>query len=613
MNKKRLIYSAVATALAISACSTQIGTPPATEGNLSPNDTFSPRDSVKGAANIRKDKGAVALEHDRMEPARRDKVEFEGKGTPSLARDSAVAVGTSVSSPTMNSPTQRSQTSLDFIRPTSEHANRENYAHFDDNGIFLVAEQPVSTFSVDVDTGTYSNVRRMLNAGALPAADAIRVEELINYFDYAYPVPADRSVPFRVTSEVGANPWNSQTHLIHIGLKGYEIPKQERPPSNLVFLVDVSGSMNAPDKLDLLKTSLKMLTRTMGSEDRISIVVYAGASGVVLEPTPANQMTTIGSALDRLTAGGSTNGGAGIELAYSLAQQAYVPNGNNRIILATDGDFNVGTTHFEALKQLVTEKRKTDVSLTTLGFGTGNYNDHLMEQLADAGNGNYAYIDNLNEARKVLVDQSSSTLQTIAKDVKIQIEFNPNVVSEYRLVGYENRALAREDFNNDNVDAGDIGAGHTVTAIYEVALVNRDGARIDRLRYQDAPDRHSAEKNDEIAFVRLRYKAPDGDKSALIESAILLSGIRPHINQNSEQFVFAAAVAGFGQLLRGGKFTEKFGFDDVLELARHSKGKDPFGYRGEFVQLVSLAQSLSTTNEVAAKTPTPVMSRGSNG
>jgi Ca-activated chloride channel family protein len=481
---------------------------------------------------------------------------------------------------------------LNAIRAPSEELDRENYAHFDDNPLKRVIEQPVSTFSVDVDTGAYSNARRMLNAGGLPVRDSVRVEEFINYFAYDYPTPTNRSRPFNVVTELGPNPWNADTRLLHIGIKGYEVPKSQIPATNLVFLVDVSGSMRSADKLGLLKTSLTMLTKQLRSQDRISIVVYAGASGVVLEPVAGNRKGEIIAALESLSAGGSTNGGAGIRLAYAMAEQAFVEGGINRVLLATDGDFNVGTTNFEALKNLVEEKRKTGISLTTLGFGSGNYNDHLMEQLADAGNGNYAYIDTLNEARKVLVEQMSATLQTIAKDVKIQIEFNPNVVAEYRLIGYENRILAREDFNNDQIDAGEIGAGHTVTAVYEIALANSEGQRVDPLRYQSEQGVAKG-RNQELAFLRLRYKAPDGDKSKLIEQPVRKADIKRELTDTSANFRFAAAVAGFGQLLRGGNYMEQFGYDDVRTLANGARGGDPFGYRGEFVTMVNLAQSLS--------------------
>ena len=488
--------------------------------------------------------------------------------------------------------------SLDSIRAAREEVNRENYNHFDDNQIKLVAEVPVSTFSIDVDTGSYSNIRRMINAGNLPREDAVRVEELINYFAYDYPLPKDKSTPFSVTTEMGVTPWNPDTRLLHIGIKGYDIAKDDLPASNLVFLVDVSGSMNSPDKLGLLKSALKLLSKQMRDEDRISIVVYAGASGTVLEPVAGNQTAKISNALDALSAGGSTNGAAGIRSAYQLAEQEFIKGGINRVILATDGDFNVGTVNFEALKDLVEEKRKTGISLTTLGFGNGNYNDHLMEQLADAGNGNYSYIDTLNEAQKVLVDEMSSTLNTIAKDVKIQLEFNPAIVSEYRLIGYENRALNREDFNNDKVDAGEIGAGHTVTALYEVTLNNSKHKSVDALRYSSKTEsntKSNKQHTDELAYLRLRYKEPNANKSKLLEQVVRTSDIETRLTNSSDRYRFSASVAGFGQLLRGGKHTENFNYDDILKLARNARGKDMFGYRGEFISLVNLTQSLSST------------------
>jgi Ca-activated chloride channel family protein len=433
----------------------------------------------------------------------------------------------------------------------------------------------------------------MLNNGQLPVEDAVRVEELINYFSYDYPMPKNSNQPFAVTTEIGVSPWNPATHILHIGIKGYDVSRAALPASNLVFLVDVSGSMKSADKLGLLKSALKLLSRQMRDEDRISIVVYAGASGVVLEPVAGNESAKIGQALDALSAGGRTNGAAGIRTAYQLAEQSFIKNGINRVILATDGDFNVGTVNFEALKDLVEEKRKSGISLTTLGFGTGNYNDHLMEQLADAGNGNYAYIDTLNEAQKVLVDEMSSTLNTIAKDVKIQLEFNPAVVAEYRLIGYENRALKREDFNNDKVDAGEIGAGHTVTALYEISLVSSNGKYVDPLRYSQAIGNEMPHK-DELALLRLRYKHPASSTSKLIERPIQTADIESKLDKTSERFRFSASVAGFGQLLRGGKYTADYQYDDVLELARNARGNDAFGYRGEFISLVNLAKSLET-------------------
>ena len=485
------------------------------------------------------------------------------------------------------------------IRFPSEPLDRENYAHFDDNPVLRVAEKPVSTFSIDVDTGSYTNTRRILHEGRLPAKDVVRVEEFINYFNYDYPISENKTVPFNIVTEVGPTPWNSQTYLLHVGIKGYQVPQTSLPPSNLVFLVDVSGSMHAANKLPLLKKSLQLLTQKLRPQDKISLVVYAGASGVVLEPTPGSDKAKVLTALESLTAGGSTNGAAGIRLAYLKAQQGFISGGINRVILATDGDFNVGTVNFDALKNLVEEKRKTKIYLTTLGFGSGNYNDKLMEQLADVGNGNYAYIDTLMEAQKVLVNEMGSTLNTIAKDVKIQIEFNPAIVSEYRLIGYENRALRREDFNNDKVDAGEIGAGHTVTAIYEIALTGKGGHTMDPLRYKlsGQGDVKNSMQSKELAFLRLRYKKPDSDTSILLETPVLKSQMIAQLNQTSHRFQFAASVAGFGQLLRGGRFTQQYSYNDVVSMAVSAKGIDRYGYRSEFVRLVELANTLSGNSQ----------------
>ncbi|WP_395376433.1 von Willebrand factor type A domain-containing protein [Marinicella sp. W31] len=471
--------------------------------------------------------------------------------------------------------------------------DRENYANFEDNPVKRVQEQPVSTFSIDVDTGSYANVRRMLNQGQIPRKDAVRLEEMVNYFNYDYPLPEGREQPFATYTEIAPSPWNDQAHLMHIGIQGYKIAAENRPDANLVFLVDVSGSMSSPDKLGLLKSSLKLLAKNMRANDKISIAVYAGAAGTVLEPTSGDDKNKIISALDSLNAGGSTNGAAGIHLAYQLAEQNLVKDGINRIIIATDGDFNVGTTNFEALKELVERKRKGGVSLTTLGFGTGNYNDHLMEQLADVGNGNHAYIDSIREANKVLINEMNSTLFTIAKDVKIQVEFNPQTVAEYRLVGYENRALKNEDFNNDKIDAGEIGAGHTVTAIYEVILTDANKTWMEPLRYQNnnkIGTRRSSLAS-ELGEIRIRYKQPDSDKSTLTKWTVKKGDIID-FDETSENFRFSAAVAAFGQLLRGGEMIGEFVFEDVLDLSRNAKGADRFGYRGEFIQLVSLADSL---------------------
>jgi Ca-activated chloride channel family protein len=480
----------------------------------------------------------------------------------------------------------------------ADATNLEQYAAVEPNMIKQVAVEPISTFSIDVDTGSYSNVRRILMAGQLPPKEAVRVEELINYFDYDYPVPQSLKQPFTVSTEIAPTPWNQKTKLLHIGIKGYEVPQSQLPPVNLVFLIDVSGSMDSPDKLGLIKSSLKMLSQQMTERDSIAIVVYADNTEVLLEPTPVNgvnNLAKIHAAINGLNAGGSTNGGAGITLAYDMAQKGFIKNGINRVIVATDGDFNVGTVNFEALLKLVEEKRKSGISLTTLGVGSDNYNEKLMEQLADKGNGNYAYLDSLNEAQKVLVEQMSATLLTIASDVKIQIEFNPEQVSEYRLIGYENRALKREDFSNDKVDAGEIGAGHSVTALYEIALKGEGGERLEAMRYADKKVKPS-KKSDELAFLRLRYKpsASEETKSQLLETPLLKKHITPDLAKTSNNFRFAAAVAGFGQLLRGGQYTENLSYDDVKRLAQEARGEDKSGYRSGFLSLIDLAKSLSS-------------------
>ncbi len=600
MRKRKQVMLAVAVIATVTACTTDSITPVAP---VEPEQVTRSTEPAPPLLPERVDRPAETSKQVRTEQKREADTMSSGDADIALAEAVAPAAAGRLPQSQPATPGKRKEQhfanggsaaaiTLDAIRAPSEGLYRENYAHLDDNPLKRVTEHPVSTFSVDVDTGAYSNTRRMLNAGRLPVQDAVRVEEFINYFGYDYPAPTSRSRPFNIITELGPNPWNARTKLLQIGLKGYEVPKSQIPASNLVFLIDVSGSMRSDDKIGLLKTSLELLTRELREQDRISIVVYAGASGVVLEPVSGTEKGRIIAALNSLSAGGSTNGAAGIRLAYAMAEQAFVEGGINRVLLATDGDFNVGTTSFEALKDLIEEKRETGISLTTLGFGTGNYNDHLMEQLADAGNGNYAYIDTLNEARKVLVEQMSATLQTIAKDVKIQIEFNPQLVAEYRLVGYENRVLAREDFNNDKVDAGEIGAGHTVTAIYEVALAGSDGERVEPLRYQSRQSA-SVEQGDELAFLRLRYKAPDGETSKLIEQPVRKADLRRELGQTSADFRFAAAVAGFGQLLRGGKYMESFGYEDVRTLANSARAADPFGYRGEFVALVNLAQSVS--------------------
>lgn len=468
--------------------------------------------------------------------------------------------------------------------------DRENYLKSQQNPVKQTVTEPVSTFSIDVDTGSYSNTRRMLNMGQLPPSDAVREEAFINYFDYDYSAPETISTPFKVHTEVATAPWNEHRQLLKIGIKGFEIEKADLKAANLVFLLDVSGSMNAPNKLPLLKTSLTMLTKQLDENDSVAIVVYAGAAGVVLPATKGNDQQAISAALDKLAAGGSTNGEQGIELAYQIAQQNFKKEGINRVILATDGDFNVGMQSVDELKELVAAKRKTGVALTTLGFGQGNYNDGLMEQLANIGNGQHAYIDNINEARKVLVDELSSTMQIIAKDVKIQVEFNPQQVAEYRLIGYQNRMLASEDFNNDKVDAAELGAGHTVTALYEITLADSEHKQIDELRYQSEINEKQTARN-ELAFVKVRYKEPDAEQSKLLTQAISNDKIQP-LSQASFDFKFAAAVAGFAQLLKGAKYTGDWQYEDCAKLATANKGIDTFGYRSEFVQLVNNAAAL---------------------
>jgi Ca-activated chloride channel family protein len=394
---------------------------------------------------------------------------------------------------------------------------------------------------------------------------------------------------------MAVTPWNEHTRLVQVGLQGYLPDAEKRAPANLVFLVDVSGSMNTENKLPLLKKAFRLLVNKLNEQDKITMVVYAGSSGVVLETTRGDQKGSILAALDKLSAGGSTHGSAGINLAYAMAEQAFIKEGVNRVILATDGDFNVGTVSHDALIDLIEQKKSQGIALTTLGFGSGNYNDHLMEQLADHGDGNYAYIDSLNEARKVLVEQVSSTLETIARDVKIQIEWNPALVSEYRLIGYENRLLNREDFNNDKVDAGDIGAGHNVTALYEITLSNSEQSRIEPLRYRLKKSRQeSSLKPSELAFVKLRYKKPEGKKSRLIEQALYLQDIKSSPSEASDSLRFAASVAAFGELLRGGESLSGFTYSDVLKLARQAKGQDTHGYRAEFIQLVEMTDLLDS-------------------
>lgn len=479
-------------------------------------------------------------------------------------------------------------------QPMPGEIDRENYEDVDPNPIYLVAEDPVSTFSIDIDTASYANVRRFLNEGRLPPRDAVRIEELINYFDYDYALPRDRAQPFSTSITVAPSPWAQGRQLVHIGLQGYNIIPRERPPLNLVLLLDVSGSMNAPNKLPLLQQSFRMLIDQLNARDRVAIVVYAGAAGTVLEPTPGNEHGRILAALDSLRPGGSTAGAEGLRQAYALAEQNFNRNSVNRVIIGTDGDFNVGIADPEQLQDFVERKRETGIYLSVFGFGGGNYNDLLMQRLAQNGNGVAVYIDTLNEARRVLRDEMASNLFTIANDVKIQVEFNPARVAEYRLIGYETRMLRREDFNNDQVDAGEIGAGHSVTAIYEITPVGGP-TFTEPLRYQDA--RPAPTTANEIAFLRIRYKLPGEDTSRLIERPITNADLVADIARASESARWATAVAGYGQLLRGDPYlAQNYEWDDVIRLAQSARGSDEFGWRAEFIQLARAAESANALN-----------------
>ncbi|HEX2736163.1 MAG TPA: VWA domain-containing protein [Polyangiaceae bacterium] len=478
----------------------------------------------------------------------------------------------------------------------SNVASTEGYDHLAENSFLSVNDQPLSTFSIDVDTASYSNVRRMLNEKQNIPSGAVRIEELVNYFSYDYPNP-DSAVPFSVNAEVGAAPWNGRHQLVRIGLQGKRLPPQQLPARNLVFLIDVSGSMSDANKLPLLVKSLAALTDTLNAKDHVAMVVYAGASGLVLEPTAGNQKQVILDALQRLEAGGSTNGASGIELAYQVAQRNFRSDGVNRVILATDGDFNVGPSSESELVRIIEDKRKGGVYLTVLGFGMGNYKDSNLEQLADHGNGNYAYIDNFEEAHKVLVEESSSTLVTIAKDVKIQVEFNPRLVGAYRLIGYENRKLENRDFHDDTKDAGEIGAGHSVTALYELVPPNAvaELPKTEALKYQ-AP-RALQGNTSELLTVKLRYKQPTAETSQLL--SVPVAAPAGQVN-TSDDFRFAAAVASFGMLLRQSPHRGSSSFGLVQSLAQGALGSDPSGRRKEFLSLVKLAQSSSPDPENTA-------------
>jgi Ca-activated chloride channel family protein len=481
---------------------------------------------------------------------------------------------------------------------TSEEYNREGYNPIDENQFLRAINSPLSTFAIDVDGASYTNVRRFINNNQLPPKDAVRIEEFLNYFTYDYPEPEDDR-PFSLTTEISQAPWNPQHKLVHIGLQGQRIATENLPPSNLVFLLDVSGSMDSPDKLPLLKSALRLLVNELRETDRVSIVVYAGSAGLVLPPTPGSQKDQILDAIASLNAGGSTAGGEGIKLAYEVARQNFMRAGNNRVILATDGDFNVGISSDAELIRLIEDYRDRDVFLSVLGFGTGNLQDAKMEQLANRGNGNYAYIDNILEAKKVLVNEIGGTLLTIAKDVKIQVEFNPAKVQAYRLIGYENRLLQAEDFNNDKKDAGELGAGHSVTALYEIIPVGVNSSfelpEVDPLRYQQKTEEFSGNNSDELMLIKLRYKQPTGDRSALISQPLVDREIP--LKNASNNFKFAAAVAEFGMILRESKYQGSANLDQVVNLARQSQGEDAAGDRAEFIRLVEACKTLLNSPE----------------
>ncbi|CAK8716247.1 VWFA domain-containing protein [Candidatus Electrothrix aarhusensis] len=480
------------------------------------------------------------------------------------------------------------------VTPPQPEWNTESYNARQENGLISTSNDPLSTFSIDVDTASYSNVRRFINEGSLPPKGAVRIEELINYFSYDYPQP-DSEHPFSVTTEVGPCPWNDSRKLVRIGLKAKDIDKKDLPPSNLVFLIDVSGSMSEQNKLPLLQKSMKMLVKQLGKNDRISIVVYAGHDRVVLEPTAGSEQQKIIAAIEALGAGGSTHASSGITTAYQLAEQVLLPKGNNRIILASDGDFNVGITSRGELQKLVEEKRKSGIFLTVLGFGMGNYHDDTMEVLADKGNGNYAYIDSLLEAKKVMVKEMSGTLFALASDVKIQVEFNPAKVGAYRLIGYENRALADEDFNDNKKDAGEIGVGHRVTALYEIIPVGAAGQpTVDPLKYQKTKKNDSDSKTqyaNELMTVKLRYKPLQTSESVLLSTVVKDNKLA--LEETGNDFRFAASVAGFGMLLSDSEHADGVTWSQILTLAKGAKGTDEEGYRAEFIRLVETAEILT--------------------
>ena len=478
---------------------------------------------------------------------------------------------------------QKKAVAYDIYEPS-----RETYKAIDESGFKSTATDPVTTFSADVDKASYSNVRRMINYGQKPDEDAVRIEELINYFDYNYTPPAEGSkAPLNATTTLSSCPWNPDNYLLRIGLQAKKIDLTKAPPSNIVFLIDTSGSMDSPNKMPLLKASFKLLLDNLRSEDRIAIVVYASQTGVLLPSTSAKEKKKISKVIDDLVASGSTAGGAGLQTAYKVAKKNFLPKGNNRIILATDGDFNVGISSRDKLQRLVEEERNNGIYISVLGYGMGNYRDDMAETIADKGNGNYAYIDNLTEAKRVLVNEFGGTFYTVAKDVKLQLEFNPQYVKEYRLVGYENRALANEDFEDDKKDAGEIGAGHTVTALYE--LVPAKGATTDGLRYQKQVEKGFA---NELAFLKIRYKDPIVKDAKSVEESTPIPFTLTEFAKTDDDYRFASAVAEWGMLLRNSKYKAKSSYSQVLDLAKNARGKDEEGYRKEFIRLVEVSEKL---------------------
>jgi Ca-activated chloride channel homolog len=531
-----------------------------------------------------------------------EKVEYE---VPLISKDMSTSGGVIVRSDISRMPGRSSTISAKNVRGARSSTNfyneqdNESYEHYRPNSFEHVLDAPLSTFSIDVDAASYSNARRFIQQGNMPPADAIRTEEFINYFTYDYPQPLE-NVPFSIITELGPCPWNQKNKLLHIGLQGRKIEADQLPPGNFVFLIDVSGSMDAPNRLPLVKKSLRLLVNELRKEDKISIVVYAGAAGLVLAPTRGDYKDKIMDAIENLSAGGSTAGGQGIALAYKIAKENFIKNGNNRVILATDGDFNVGISSDNELVKLIEEKREDGIFLTILGYGMGNYKDSKLEKLANKGNGNYAYIDNLQEAQKVLVKEMGATLLTIAKDVKIQIEFNPSLIKGYRLVGYENRMLEAKDFNDDKKDAGELGAGHTVTALYE--LITSDESwlpKVDPLKYQQKKVKENTFNPEEFATVKFRYKEPKEAKSKLI--SVVVKDEIESLDKTSDDFKFSASVAQFGMILNKSEFKGNADYGNTLEMAKKSKSKDEEGYRAEFIRLVELTSKIDVDRKTVKK------------